>query len=120
MWVNAEDNEYTKQLILSCLESITQHIYVDLHPKAQQDAMDVEQHAAAISKKARTIEKQYQGAPETIVQCIRGTFFQAFLNFLYYSIILYNLEAKKIDDVSDFDCPGSEGSDSLRPLPTNL
>lgn len=68
-----EDNEYTKQLILSCLESITQHIYVDLHPKAQQDAMDTEERTAATTKKAQTIEKQYKGAPETIVQCIRVT-----------------------------------------------
>ena len=68
----AEDNEYTKQLILSCLESITQHIYVDLHPKSQQDAMDTEERTAATTKKAQTIEKQYKGAPETIVQCIRG------------------------------------------------
>jgi hypothetical protein len=68
----AEDNEYTKQLILSCLESITQHIYAELHSKAEHE-METEQLPVANAEKAKTIEKQYKGAPETIVQCIRGT-----------------------------------------------
>lgn len=68
-----EDNEYTKQLILSCLESISQRIYAEFNSKAEPSAMEIESHPKATDKKTiQMIEKQYHGASETIVQCIRG------------------------------------------------
>lgn len=81
-----EDNEYTKQLILSCLESISQRIYVEVNPKAQTETMDVEETA---QKKTKALEKQFQGAPETIVQCIRGTYCPPFLLLSQQILIVF-------------------------------
>lgn len=71
-----EDNEYTKQLILACLESISQYIYPEICPKMETQAAadDMNVPTTVPAEEAQVIEEHYQSVPETIVQCIRGNF----------------------------------------------